>query len=110
MKPRPTALLLIVVAALAIAIPRPAVAAPSPALVKALTSLKNLSDAQFDVVVRWARNGAPRPSTLGRPSFQISPEDWVEVAILDLQTPDRQAVLDWLRGGGRSALYARGAS
>jgi hypothetical protein len=110
MKVRSAVLLLAVVAALAIVTPRPLAAAPSPALGRVLSSLRNLSNSQFDNVVRWARSGAPRPSTLGKPSFQIPPEEWVEVGILDLHAPDRQAVLDWLRGGGRSALYARGAS
>jgi hypothetical protein len=110
MKVRFGVLLLAIVIALVMVIPRPVAAAPSPALGRALTSLRNLSDSQFDNVVRWARNGAPRPSTLGKPSSQISLEDWAELGILDLNGPDRQAVLDWLRGNGRSPLYARGAN
>jgi hypothetical protein len=110
MKIRSAVLLFAIVVGLAIVMPRPGAAAPSPALGQVLSSLRNLSDSQFYNVVHWARNGAPRPSTLGKPSFQISPEDRVELGILDLHAPDRQAVLDWLRGGGRSALYARGAS
>ncbi|HEY8311873.1 MAG TPA: hypothetical protein VIG47_15020 [Gemmatimonadaceae bacterium] len=95
---------------MAMVVSAPVIAAPSPALGKVLTSLRNLPESQFATVTHWARNGTPRPTTLGKPSFQISPEDWAELAILDLTPPDRRAVLDWLRGGGRSALRARGAS
>jgi len=110
MKIRATALLLAIVAALTVAFMRPVHAAPSPALGRVLSSLKNLSDSQFERVVRWARDGAPRPDTLGKPPFAISDRERAQLAILDLPARDRQAVLDWLRGAGRSALYARGAS
>ena len=107
MKLRRSFVLLAIAGALTIAIYTPAFAAPSPVLRKVLSSMKDLSDSQFANVVRWSRNGAPRPFTLGR---NPTSEEWVEIAILDLNQPDRQAVLDWLRGNGRAALYARGAS
>jgi hypothetical protein len=71
--------------------------------------MRNLSDSQFGNVVRWAHNGTPRPNTLGKPAQMISSEDWVKLDILELRGADREAVLDWLRSGSRSALYARGA-
>jgi hypothetical protein len=40
----------------------------------------------------------------------ITPADRAESNVLNLGYADRQAVLEWLRGNGRSALYARGAS
>jgi hypothetical protein len=110
MKIRTAAFLLATVAALSIAIATPVVAAPSPALAKALSGLRNLSDSLFENVVRWAHSGATRPSTLGRPSISISKEEWVESDILNLPDPGRRAVLDWLRSGSRAALYARGAT
>jgi hypothetical protein len=54
--------------------------------------------------VHWARAGAP-PAKLGDPAYSV------EFDILrTLDEPDRHAMLVFLRGGGRSALYARGAT
>ncbi len=94
----------ILACALAGAMPRPAVADASPALQGALSSLRSLSDAQLAGVVTWARNGAPQ---VVNPIY--SPEN-AEVQILNLSYGDRNAVLNWLRGGGRGSLYQQGAT
>lgn len=76
----------------------------SAALKGVLTTLKGLSDKQFHEVVRWAgNNGSP-------PAFAFNPVQSAEIQIGSLNYNDGQAVLQWLRGGGRYALYNRGAS
>jgi hypothetical protein len=101
-------LTLLIVFALAIAVvastSRPALATPSYRLGSALSQLQQLSDAAFANVVQWARDEGPRPSN---PS---TPAKVAEQKISDLEWSDRSAVMNWLTGGGRSALYARGAS
>lgn len=77
--------------------------AQSSALVGALSSIGNLSQYHFNTVVQWARDGAQRPNGYG-------PVADTERRILQLDHPDRVAVLYWLAGAGRRELYARGAS
>ncbi len=89
---------------LAFLAPRPVHADASQALQNVLSEIQGLSDSDFGKVVTWARNGAPQPFMT---AFQ--PEQ-TQGDILNLQKDDRFAVLYWLRGSGRSALYARGAT
>jgi hypothetical protein len=76
---------------------------PSQALVNVLVTLRNLSDSSFQQVVWWA----PNPSDPG-----ITVPDWnnAEHHIMQLKRKDRDAVLSWLNGNGRTALYERGAT
>lgn len=105
MQIRNIALLAVAVLAVAgFAFARPAVAAPSMPLAGTLSTLRGLSESQFSTVVRWSRTGASRPF------FTSSPEERAEVKVLDLSSSDRDATLRWLRGDGRGALYARGAT
>lgn len=83
---------------------RPAVAGPSGRLSNSLSTLRSLSQTQFEKVVYWSRHGASRPF------FASTPDQNAEVQILDLNSADRDAVFAWLRGDGRQALYDRGAS
>lgn len=76
----------------------------SQALRSVLSEMRGLSRSDFDAVTVWARNGAPQPFMT---AFQ--PQQ-TEGDILNLGSDDRHAVLYWLRGSGRSALYARGAT
>src|SRR5579863_7835546 len=71
---------------------------------QALGNLQSLGPTSFDYVVQWARNGAPQVPN----PFQDY--EYAEAQILNLGNADRQAVLLWLQGSGRSALYARGAT
>jgi hypothetical protein len=75
-------------------------------LESALRSMRYLSDAAFASLVHWARSGATT-AKVGSPAWSV------EFELSDhrgLDQPDRQALLDFLRGGSRSALRARGAS
>jgi len=81
-----------------------ATADPSYALGQALGSLRALGPTSFGYVVQWARNGAPQVN------LPIQDYERAEAQILNLSSSDRQAVLLWLQGSGRSALYARGAT
>jgi len=92
-----------IVAGLFVTGPAP-VRAQSSALVAVLSEMQQLSDSDFSALASWASNGAPAPYTTG---FAI---DQTKADILKLGDKDRQAVLWWLQGNGRSALYARGAS
>lgn len=76
---------------------------PSAALVQTLATLRGLSDSSFQQVVWWAPN--PQDPNLTVP-------DWnnAEHQIMQLGRHDRDAVLSWLGGHGRQALYNRGAS
>jgi len=77
--------------------------AQSDALVSVLTEMQQLSQSDFNTLVSWAKNGTPAPfSNFFQPDKTMSD-------ILALGDKDRQAVLWWLQGNGRSALYARGA-
>jgi hypothetical protein len=83
---------------------QPARAMPSDDLGQVLSTIRSLFTTDFDNLVEWAHHGTPRTDD---PSFQ--PEK-VENQILDLDSDDRDAVLSWLRGHGRHALYSQGAS
>jgi hypothetical protein len=76
---------------------------PSAQLMQTLTTIRNLGDSSFQHLVSWS--SAPKfPNATDR--------DWknAEQEIMMLDSGDRSAVLAWLRGNGRSALYARGAT
>jgi hypothetical protein len=96
------ALALIAIVVVAAASPG-AAAIPGP-LANVLRSLNNLTDGEFRSVVRWAHYGVPSPD------MRFSSERNVEAAIMALGTPNRNAVLAWLKGQGRQALYNRGAT
>ena len=104
MKRHYVAVAFLLLAAVAAAGFRPAAAAPSQPLSDALGTLRGLSQLQFERVMYWARNGASRPFV---PS---TPEQRAQAQISDLPQADRNAVLAWLQGDGRTALYARGAA
>ncbi len=87
-----------------LAMPRPAHAAPSTQLGNVLAEMRGLSYSDFTALATWARNGAPAPF------FSSFQPQATQGDILKLDGPDRRAVLSWLQGNGRSALYARGAS
>ncbi len=89
---------------LAIIMPVPAKPAASGFLGLVLMNMRSLSDSQFASLVRWARAGAPSPK-IGDPAFGVELD-----IVRTLNEPDRQAMLVFLRGGGRSALNARGAT
>lgn len=84
--------------------PRPAQAGASSQLVGVLSTLRNLFQSDFSEVVKWAKDGAPQVSA---PVFSA---DRAKAQILNLGYNDRTAVLSWLTGHGRAALYARGAT
>ena len=89
---------------LAIIMPAPAKPAASGFLGLVLMSMRNLSNSQFASLVHWARAGAESPK-FSDPAYRV------EFDILrTLDEPDRRAMLVFLRGGGRSALYSRGAT
>jgi len=103
MKTRVTFLLAFAIA-VGLCAPKPAAATPSYPLGVVLSSLQQLSDQAFANVQQWAYDQAPRPANGNTPAKAV------EQRISDLQWADRSAVMTWLTGGGRSALYARGAS
>ena len=76
---------------------------PSQQLVSTLTTIRGLGDQSFQQVVWWA----PNPS-----DPQITVPDWnnAEHQIMQLKKHDRDAVLKWLTGQGKNALYDRGAT
>jgi hypothetical protein len=82
----------------------PKAGAQSSALVNVLTETQQLSNNDFTTLCTWARNGASAPF-----NNYFQPQK-TQSDILALADKDRQAVLWWLQGNGRSALYARGAS
>lgn len=80
------------------------VRAQSGALVAVLSEIQQLSQNDFSALASWANNGAPPPiSTFYQPNK-------AEADVIALGDKDRQAVILWLQGNGRSALYARGAN
>ncbi len=85
-------------------LPNAALADASKPLVQALSTLQNLGPQSFASVVGWSRAGAPQVFVPIR-DFELA-----EAQILNLSGDDRQAVLAWLQGNGRFALYARGAT
>jgi hypothetical protein len=97
------------VMALLLAVPARVNAATPTASFKLWTTLdkmQSLSGSAFASLVHWARNGATSPK-VGDPAFSV------EFELADhrgLDHADRQAMLTFLRGGGRAALYARGAT
>ncbi|MGA7746710.1 MAG: hypothetical protein WCC70_00410 [Candidatus Aquilonibacter sp.] len=80
------------------------VRAQSSALVAVLSEMQQLSQSDFNTLANWAQNGTPAPFS------NVFQPDKTKGDILTLGDKDRQAVLLWLQGSGRSALYARGAS
>lgn len=76
---------------------------PSAQLVQTLSTLRGLSSGSFQQVLWWASN--PRDPGITVP-------DWnnAERRIMQLGHNDRNAVLSWLTGNGRRALYERGAT
>jgi hypothetical protein len=94
----------IVAGLFALSTTRPAIAEASQALQNVLSEMRGLSNSDFQQVTAWARNGAPKPFMS---SFQ---PQRTQADILDLGRDDRDAVLYWLRGSGRAALYGRGAT
>jgi len=72
--------------------------------VGSLAALQALVPDSFRSVVGWARNGAPQVAV------PIRDYELAEAQILNLSGDDRQAVLWWLQGNGRSALYGRGVT
>ncbi len=76
----------------------------SDALRQTLGALRGLGPASFSSVVSWARNAAPQVPV------PLQDYERAEAQILNLTSDDRQAVLWWLQGNGRSALYSRGAT
>lgn len=75
----------------------------SARLVNALATLRHLDSGSFQQVRWWA----PNPQDPG-----ITVPDWnnAEHQIMQLERHDRDAVLSWLTGHGRQALYNRGAT
>jgi hypothetical protein len=80
------------------------VRAQSGALVSVLSEIQALSTSDFAALAAWAKNNAPAPFS------SVFTLDKAKADILALNDKDRQAVLWWLQGNGRSALYSRGAS
>jgi hypothetical protein len=103
MKIRVTFLLALAIA-IAFCAAQPASAAPSYRLGQVLYNLQQLGDTAFNNVMQWARNEDPRPANGNTPAKAV------EQQISDLEWSDRSAVMNWLTGSGRTALYARGAS
>jgi hypothetical protein len=75
----------------------------SAPLMQALSTIQQLGDGSFQQLVWWARNPRDPGTTV---------PDWnnAEHQIMQLDPDDRNAVLSWLTGHGRAALYARGAT
>lgn len=96
---------LIFLCLLAVAAPfaSPVARSQSDALVQSLAALRSLSGSDFSMVRMWASSPSQPGSTFM--SWQAA-----EAQILALEKSDRDAVLSWLRGNGRGALYARGAT
>jgi len=84
--------------------PQHAYADASSALRNMLSTLRTLPQQSFNNVALWARNGTPQVFA------PIRDYERAEVQILNLDSDNRQAVVWWLQGNGRSALYARGAT
>jgi hypothetical protein len=97
------ALALAAVLAGAFVLPGNAQSTPSRALGNVLAEMRGLSDNDFLTLTNWARSGAAAPfPTSSQPQATMTD-------ILNLAGDDRNAVLSWLQGNGRSALYSRGA-
>jgi hypothetical protein len=81
----------------------PVAARPSQGLVNTLATLRNLSDSSYQQVVWWA-------SSPSDPSITVPDWNNAEHQIMKLGRKDRDAVLAWLSGNGRQALYNRGVT
>lgn len=77
----------------------------SQALLNVLSEMRALSDSDFKSVVLWASNKTP-PTPI-ESAFQ---PDKTEADIFSLENADRRAVMSWLQGKGRTALYAQGVT
>src|SRR4051794_18216564 len=71
-------------------------------IVRVLNEIRGLSDVEYGQLTGWAKSGTPRPA------FTFSKVEQTENNILQLHSADRDPILSWLRGHGRSALHARG--
>jgi hypothetical protein len=75
---------------------------PSYALLNALTAVQGLSVGDATQLQSWARSGNLRP-----PSPIFTSLDQVEAQIAAMSAPEQNAIVAWINGGGRGALYAR---
>jgi hypothetical protein len=75
---------------------------PSYALLNALTAIQNLASGQAGQLQFWAQQGNFQP-----PNPIFTPVDQIEAQIAAMSPPERTAIVSWLIGGGRGALYAR---
>jgi hypothetical protein len=78
---------------------------PSYALLRGLSAIQALGAGDLSALQSWAGN---TPVQMPNPVF--SPLDQVKAQIVTMQPRDRDAVVTWLQGKGRGALYARGAT
>jgi len=90
--------------ALAVLVPSFAGATGNYDVTRVLTELRSLNDADFGRVASWSRSGATRPP------FVFSSIEAAENNIIWLHPANRDPVLAWLRGHGRSALHRLGLS
>ncbi len=106
MKIRRLALLAAIAVALVVAFAaqRPEPVRASAPIYQALDSLKSLDANGFAKVVHWASNGAS-PVYGAMRDYQ-----YAEAGINALPNNQRRAILQWLTGNGREALYAQGVS
>ena len=75
---------------------------PSYALINALTAIQSLNSGQAGQLQFWAQQGNLQP-----PNPIVTPVDQIEAQIAAMYPPDRNAIVAWLTGGGRGALYTR---
>jgi hypothetical protein len=75
---------------------------PSYALLNALSAIANLHPSQAGQLQSWAQQNNPQP-----PNPIVTPVDQIEAQIAAMSAPDRTAIVSWLMGGGRGALYTR---
>jgi hypothetical protein len=79
--------------------------APSKQLLAVFKAMQALDAPSVIAVQVWASYTKPEaPETI------LTAEDQVEAAIAQLKPPERTAVLSWLDHGGRTKLYALGAT
>lgn len=78
---------------------------PSYALLRGLSAIQALGVGDLSALQSWAGN---TPVQMPNPVF--STLDQVKAQIVTMQPGDRDAVVIWLQGKGRGALYARGAT
>lgn len=83
------------------AVQAPPLARAAAPVYQVLSSLQALGNTSFEKVVAWAHRGAP--AAFGAFDYQQA-----EAAINALGSSQRSAVLQWLTGNGRWALYALG--